>query len=193
MISRRRGSHRRAGISLFEILVTVAVLAILAAIVMPAFRSMEAQSLESLARLVAADLRLARNQAIQHNTEYSVQFNIGNNSYQIVHTGTGTPPPLRNPSAGGGTVDGDYTVELSRFGPTRNQSSSVRLVGVATADTNTAKTDVTFGPIGGTGPARSEDTVIWLSYGSGAEARSVRLTVSWITGQVWIEPVSSGG
>ena len=191
MTQRQRPQTVRSGFSLFEILVVVSALAILAAVALPTLHSVEAQSLESTARVVAADLRLARHEAVQHNTSYTVRFDSARNSYELVHTGTGTPPALRNASAGGGTADGEYRVELDRFGPTTAQTSGVRYAGAMLENSKQSVNDITFGPRGGTGPARSEDTVLWLNSGSGSTTKSIRLTISWITGQVWIDSVAA--
>lgn len=193
MMRRPRQPARRFGFTLFEILIAISALAILAAVVLPSFQSVDAQALESLARVVAADLRLARNEAIRHNTNYTVRFDHNTNSYEIEHTGSGSPPALRNPFAPPGTPDGVYQVELGRFGPTRAQSSGVRFAGAALADSLQTVTEVTFGPTGGTGPSRSEDTIIFLNSGSGTSTKSVRLTISWVTGQVWIDRATTAG
>lgn len=183
--SARRG---RDAFTLVEVLTVIVVMGILASVIIPAFRSSHAQSLESAARVLATDLRLARSQAIQFDTEYTVQFNLGTNSYSIAHTGTGSPPVLRNPLAPAGQEASGYVVDLDQLAPAGTSAGEIRLAGIALKTSQTNVGDIEFGPLGGTGPARSEDTVIWLTTGSGNDTRCVRMVVSWISGQVWIDP-----
>ncbi|GAB4140151.1 MAG: hypothetical protein Tsb009_09360 [Planctomycetaceae bacterium] len=176
-----------AGFTLFELLIVISLLAILAAVAVPTFRAAETQSLESTARSIAADLRLARELSIQHNTNYTVTFNTAINAYEITHTGTGTPPLLRNPSASHTADAGTYRVFLNQQGLTQDQPSSIRLVRVSLARTNQTTNSVTFGPLGGTGPTRSEDTEIWLASGDGQTLQTIKIVVSWVTGQAWVD------
>ena len=125
--------------------------------------------------------------AIGHNTEWTVRFDFAGNTYELVHTGTGNPPPLNNPLAPAGQLDNRYLVPLGRMGSTSARGNGVRLSGAATKDSRTAVSEVTFGPLGGTGPARGEDTVIWLVTAGTLDVRYVRMVVSWVTGQVWVD------
>lgn len=182
-------ARSRQGFTLVEVLIVVGFLAILASMILPAIRASQTQTLDSSARVLAADLRLARSLAIQFNTEWTVEFDLVNNQYELVHTGSGTPPAARNALAGTGEAGGTYVVALDHLGSSRGGSSGIQLAGAALRDARTDVTDVTFGPLGGTGPGRSEDTVIWLTTGSGDDVRYVRMIVSWVTGQVWVDPV----
>lgn len=175
---------KRSAFTLIETLIAVTIMAILATIAVTASGSAGTQTLESVARVMATDLRLARSLAIQYNTEYAVEFDVQNNRYQIVHTGTGTPPPLEDPL----TPDGQAgPIELGRLGTNGMDTNGIQLAAAVLKDAMTSVSDVTFGPLGGTGPARNEDTLVVLSQGTGADLQTVKLTVSWVTGQVWIE------
>jgi prepilin-type N-terminal cleavage/methylation domain-containing protein len=176
----------RRGLTLVEMLIAVTVLAILVSVAVPAIRSTQTATLESTARILAADLRLARSQAIQYGTSWSVQFDLVNNAYDLVHTGTATVPVLNDPLAKAGATPGSYRVELDPAGTFAQDATSIRIASAALKDSATPVTDVTFGALGGTGPTRVEDTVILVVIGTGSDMRSVELTVSWITGQVWI-------
>jgi prepilin-type N-terminal cleavage/methylation domain-containing protein len=182
--------HRqyRNGFTLIEMLIVVVVMGILAAVVIPAFRSSHARSLESTARVLAGDLRLARSQAVQFDTEYTVQFDLAENSYTIVHSGAGSPPALKNPLAPAGQETGPYVVDLDSLGPLGAAGGDIRLAGAALKTSQQDVTDIEFGPLGGTGPARVEDTILWVITGTGDDTRCVRITVSWVTGQVWVDP-----
>ncbi len=67
------------------------------------------------------------------------------------------------------------------------RDNGVRLAGAALQNSFGSVQDVTFGPLGGTGPLRSKDTLILLIQGTGSQTQAVGLTVSWVTGQVWTD------
>jgi type II secretory pathway pseudopilin PulG len=172
-----------------ELLMAVAIIAILSYVLLPTIDSVPAQRLDSVARILAADLSLARSLAIQYNTNWSIQFDSTNNRYDLVWSGTGTPPPMPdNPHAIGPQTPGEFRVEVARLGVAMSGSNGVQMAGAALKASRTGVTDVTFGPLGSTGPQRSEDTVIWLTAGTGTQTKFSRLTVSWVTGQVWVDP-----
>jgi hypothetical protein len=102
---------------------------------------------------------------------------------------SGNPPPLTNPLAPPGRENDPYRVEVGRLGGTTGRRIPVRLGGAMLSESRVAVNDVTFGPLGGTGPGRSEDTIVRLTGPSGDGTQAVRLTVSWVTGQVWIDRI----
>ncbi len=169
-----------AAFTLWETLIAIGIMAIFAAVVIPAMRSTENCAVESSARILAADLSLA----IQHNSEWSIRLDTTNNLYELVHTGSGTQAVPVNLLAGAEENDGRYVVFLDRLGSSVSRVGGVQLAGAALKDSKTAVNTVTFGPLGGTGPSRSKDTVIWLIADAGIDVRFVRLIVSWVTGQV---------
>lgn len=174
---------RRRAFTLVEMLIVVGIMAVLATLAVPAVQSWTSQPLESVARVTASDLRLARSYAVQFNTEFTVRFDVSANAYEIVHTGSGDPPRPRNPLAGAGEQDGRYRIELDRLTPAT--ARPIRLAGAVLAPSGETVEEIRFQPSGGTGPHRNEDTLIRLASGSGAEMRTVQLRVSWVTGQVW--------
>ena len=174
----------RVAFTLLETLIAITVLAIVASVVLMSAGSSGTQRIESVARVLAADLRLARSLSIAHSTQWSVRFDVEENAYELVHTGSGSPPPLDNPLA---PDEETYRIVLGRLGTTAGKDNGVRLAGVALENSLSSVTDVTFGPLGGTGPLKSDDTVILLIQGTGSQTQAVKLTVSWITGQVWID------
>jgi Tfp pilus assembly protein FimT len=168
----------------------VAILGIMAAVVIPSVDSMAAQNLPAAAHALAADLLLARDAAVLYNTEWAAQFDLTANQYTLVQTGPGTAPPLQNVLSGN-AAGSAYAVKVSEIGVTSG-NNGVKLAAVFLQNSKQNVTDVRFQALGGTGPVRSEDTAIWLTQGSGSGARSLRLTVSWITGQVFVDPPTSG-
>jgi type II secretory pathway pseudopilin PulG len=169
-----------------ELLIVIGILAILASVVIPAVDGAGAQTLESSARILAADLRLARSQAIGFNTHYTVRFDSAANSYELLHTGNGSPPPLVNPLAPPSSTPGVYRVDLDMVGSTTPQPSSALLAFAELSQSHAPVTEVRFCPTGGTGPDRTDDTIVWLTAGSGSQTRAIPVTVSWVTGNVWI-------
>lgn len=181
-----RSRHARAGFTLLETLIVVALLAILASVVLPAVNSANGHSLEAIARVIANDLRLARSLAIQQNTEWTLTFDWDNNAYELIHTGSGEFSPPPNPLEPGSRA-GQYHVSLNGLGDSSRGGQPVHLLGATLKGSLQRVSDVTFGPLGGTGPSCSEDTILWLTRGSGSEQRYLILRISWVTGQVWIE------
>jgi len=177
----------RAAYTLVELLIVVTVLGILASIVVPALSSPSVLGLPAAARALAGDLRLASGLAVQYNTTYAVRFDSSTHSYELVHTGAASPPPLVNPSAPAGTPAGQYVVKIGDLAGTGQRPEGVRLLGVRLAAAGTSVTQISYGPQGGTGPGRAENTEIWLVGGSANRAHYARLTVSWLTGQVDID------
>ena len=143
--------------------------------------------LKSAGRILAADLRLASDLAIQYNTQYTVTFNISQNKYQLTLSGSGNPPPLQNPQAPPGTPAGIYVVSVGLIDGVVTDLHGVRLLGAKLKTSGQSVTNISFGSLGGTGPSRTDDTEIWLVDGPDWNPIFVRLTVSALTGQVWMD------
>jgi prepilin-type N-terminal cleavage/methylation domain-containing protein len=189
--------RRRAGFTLVELLLLLTIMGIVASIAIPSMQSTGDYTVEAAARIVAADLRLARSLAVEYNTDWTVTFDHTVNIYELSHTGSGTIPVPDNPRARPGDPSGRYVVCIDRLAVSPRAGESLSVGSVEYGPTPTATNHVTFGPLGGTGPQsgssadRAEDTVIWLTIADGDSQRSVPLTVSWVTGQVQIgDPVS---
>lgn len=188
-MSRNRSnlSALRRGYTLVELLIVVTIIGLMASVVLPSMNSASSTvSLEAMARTLASDLRIARHSAVQYNTSFGLTFNLNENSYTIAESGSSGAPGLVNvlsPGTSGNTID------LDQFGAGRTGQSHVLIGGAALKVSKAAVTDVVFGPSGGTGPTRTQDTVLWLQEGSPEDRRCILLTVSWVTGTVTVGDV----
>ena len=177
------------GYTLVELLIVVTIVGLLATVILPTLNSASgAVSLEAMARTLAADLRIARHSAVQYNTSYSVTLNLTNNSYTVAAaTGGGTPGLVNVLSHG----TGGNTIDFDQFGAGRTGNSHVVIGGGALKVAKSSVTDIVFGPTGGTGPTRTQDTVIWLQENAKSDRRSILISVSWITGAVTVGDIQS--
>lgn len=186
MKSTRSPRPARKAYTVVELLIVIVIVGILASVGISAIESWGEQMLPVAARRLAADLRLARQLAIDQNTTYEVQFDLTGQNYRIVHTGTATVPLLIDPLAPPGSSQSGYVVPMARYQSRSSQAAGVRFKSVRVPVENRTVTNIPFASTGGTGPTRSADTEITLIHGSGASETSLSLTVSWQTGQVWM-------
>jgi prepilin-type N-terminal cleavage/methylation domain-containing protein len=84
----RLGTHASQGLTLVELLVTVAIVAIALGIGIPSLRDwMIAQRVSGVATELATDLRYARSEALSGNTGAGIVFNnAGNGCYTVYRT-----------------------------------------------------------------------------------------------------------
>jgi prepilin-type N-terminal cleavage/methylation domain-containing protein len=171
--------RRIAGFSLLELLIVVALVGILAAIALPSAQPAAVEQLRSTARIMAADLALARGLAVANNSKYRVTFQFSENRYVIEHSGTNTALNQlpRSPFAARNDPTNKYIVDLDEL---PRVGALVRLIAAGASSTPVA--NVEFGPLGET--TRAEPTKIWLTTGSGASARYITLEINPVTGNV---------
>jgi prepilin-type N-terminal cleavage/methylation domain-containing protein len=179
----------REAFTLVELLIVVVLISILASVSLLSMDSSTAHSLETTSRMLVADLRLARNQAIQFNSEYTIQFDLNTQTYEIVHSGTGTLPVPQNSLAGSAADKDKYIQPVQKDALNLPDQVVIRQIYLKTSGTDVK--DVAFGPMGGTGPDRSEDTVIVLSTTRNGITFQIPITVSWITGQAWADDIQN--
>ncbi len=168
--------RRRPGFSIFELLMVVTIMGILAAIAIPNLTPGAAQQLRSAGKLLAADLTYARSLAVANNSYYLVTFDLQDNCYVLTHSGTNasldTLPDsaMRNPS----DPDDQQIVDLKEL---PDLAGKVCLYAVRAGG---AVTTVEFGPLGST--ERSAETTIWLQIGNQTEPRWIGVTINPVTG-----------
>ena len=178
----RRRNHR--GLSLIEVLITLAIVSILAAMLIPQMGQQVPDQLLAVAEIVAADLEYSRSLAVVNNSKYRLTFEPTQNRYVLRHSGTNTllhvlpASPFRQVS----DLPDQQTTELSEL-PLAQPAVRLHCV-VAAGGTLAFVSDVEFTPLGGT--TRTQPTVIWLTCGSSAQQRFISIEVNPATGLVEI-------
>jgi len=177
-----RAQAYHAGLSLIEVLITIAVIGILAGILLPNLQANIPDRLNSVGQILAADLEYARSLAVANNSKYCCRFAVSQNRYHLEHSGTSAllealPPNPFRPSDE--QIDQQFTDlnELPMGKPVVDLVSVVRLSG-----SPVSVNDVEFLPSGGT--ATSQPTVIWLGCGYGDGRRFIPITINPTTGLV---------
>jgi prepilin-type N-terminal cleavage/methylation domain-containing protein len=183
-------TFRPRGYSLLELLLVVAVIAILAALVLPSAQPAVVEQLRSTARIVADDMAYARSLAVANNSAYRITFDITGNRYTLTYSGTNaslatlpaTPFATSRDTTTQQITDLD---ELPHVGPT------VRLAKVLSGTSKQIVNYVEFNSLGETTGA--ESTLIWLTAGGGTDARYITLEVNPVTGIVFVGDCTSSG
>jgi type II secretion system protein H len=112
----RRWAGRQGGVSLLELMLVLAIIAIFAAMAVPRYgRASARYRLDLAARRLAADLRLAQTHAKITSSSHTVTFSAGSEQYQLLNV----------PALDG--APGTYTVLLSAE-PYRTDLASVNLI-----------------------------------------------------------------
>lgn len=181
--SRRRAASSvfpPRGYTLVEVLITVAVLGILAAVVIPQLGAGATDQVSGAAQIITADLDYARSLAVTNNSTYQIEFDIARNRYVVTHTGANTAlnslpdHPFRRPSADSQSL----VVALADF---PSVGATVRIVSIVTEETTPETVDsIEFGALGQT--TRMQPTIVWLSSAAGAEAIYLPIRVNPATG-----------
>ncbi|MEN6404964.1 MAG: GspH/FimT family pseudopilin [Thermoguttaceae bacterium] len=171
-----------AGFTLLELLLVVMIVGILVGIVLPDSQPTVYDQLRSTAQLMCTDLAYARSLAVAHDSAYRVAFDLTANRYVLTHAGTDASLNVlpKSPFACSGDAATQQIVDLDELphtGPT------VRLRAVRTTAGSVDR--VEFGPLGST--TATDATTIWLSAGSGNDAKYLSIVVSSATGLSWID------
>ena len=161
-------------------LITIAILGILAATVIPQFSASAPDQVLGAAQILVADLDYARALAIANGTRYELKFEPAQNRYILTHSGTNSnfdrlpENPFRKPSAD----RKQFVVALDDF---PQFGTSVKIVSVHTAETSSKLVGtLEFDSLGQT--TREQPTLIWLSSTAGAESLFLPVEVNPVTG-----------
>lgn len=178
---------RRAALTLIEVLITIAILGILAAVLIPQLSSDLPERLEAAAQIVAADLDYARGLAVAGNSKYRITLEPDDSLYYLQHSGTNNLLDVLPASAFQQADDPPdrQTTDLSKLPIPEPQ---VRLAGaVRMAGLGQATTEIEFTALGGT--TSQVETVVWLACGSDANVRFISIHINPITGLSEIGPL----
>lgn len=177
---------QRSALTLIELLLTLAVLSILAAVLIPHISGDIPERLSAGSQVIAADLDYARSLAVANNTSYRLTFDVSNNKYDLRHTGTNsvfnTLP--RSPFRQTDDPVDKQTTKLSQLplpAPGVKLCAVMQMVG-----TPQSATTIEFNALGGT--TCVSQSVIWIACGQGNIRRYCSLIVDPITGLVSIGP-----
>jgi len=169
-------------------LLTIAIIGILAAALIPQLTSDLPERLSYGAQVVSSDLDYARALAVANNSKYRVSFEANNNRYYLKHSGTDPMFSVLPPSPFRLTNDPSdkQTTELAKL---PLPEPPVRLAVVVRMQSNGQSTsEIEFTPQGGTTAAYQ--SVVWLTCGSGANQRYISVTINPTTGLTEIGPLA---
>lgn len=184
-----RGQRRQRGITLVEVLLTIVIMAIIAAALIPQLSGDLPERLDSAAQVVAADMEYARSLAVANNSIYRITFDGDNNLYYLHHTGSNNLLDVLpdSPFRQNDDPPDRQTTDLSLL-PV--PPPGIRLAAVVrTNGVSQAVTEIDFQPLGGT--LSQVETVIWLSCAAGADERFISVHVNPVTGLAEIGPLQA--
>ena len=149
------------GFTLVEVMITVALMAILMAIAVPSFMTWkESLDMKGAARGVASKLRLARQMAVTNNLEYRVEFDVDGKRYRLTQGNQPSGSTAWTTVAAWSDIESEWSTDADCSG--------------------TADMDISFSPRGSSGAG-----VICINDSSSAVRFMVN--VSPINGRVFIE------
>lgn len=178
--SARCVAAKRPGVTLAEILLVVAVLALMAVGATALFQPGLTDELENAAQIVLADVERARNLAVANNSKYKLTFNSDGSGYYLQHSGSNAslntlpswPYKQRSDPA-------DRQTTLLRILPGLGDVDVLGAVQVASG-VRSQVTDLEFTSLGGT--TRVQTTEIWLAAGSDSSRRYLAVAINPTTG-----------
>lgn len=168
------------GLTLVELLITLAIVSILAAMLIPQMGHQVPDQLLAVSEIVVSDLDYARSLAVVNGSKYEITFTPSQSRYVLRHSGTNTLLHALPHSAFRLPTDPPdaQTTDLTKLPLAQ---PPVLLHSIVAGEGNlTLVSDVEFTSLGGT--TRTSPTVIWLACGSGPERRFVPITISAATG-----------
>ncbi len=192
---RRTTSNAEAGFSLMEIMVVLAIIAVLSSISMPAMRGFAAsRRLHTSARAMADTLTFARDMAITERITHLVVFDVSNNRYWLASSETfdSQNPAGSAGSASNTTATNGEQVTISRTGGVmgipKPLNQGISIAALVTSHNGLPQQIVAgvdyvyFSPT-----ATSEDTIVYLS---NVKNDVISVTVEAATGRSRVQEMS---
>jgi prepilin-type N-terminal cleavage/methylation domain-containing protein len=170
---------KKAGFTLLELLIVIAVICILVGAVLPRSNPNVLDELRSAAQIVSTELAYGRSLAMANNDKYKFTFDTTQNRFTLQHSGSNTSldklpvTSFRSPS----DTLYQHVVDLDEF---PHMGPIVQITAVTVAGSNQRVSDLEFTPLGAT--TRSAGTVVWLASGSGSNMRYITITVDPVIG-----------
>ncbi|MBS0209924.1 MAG: hypothetical protein JSS27_13330 [Planctomycetes bacterium] len=178
-----------AGLTLVEVAMTLLICAILAGVLIVSGTPQLATQLQSACQLVAADMARARSLAVTNNDTYRYTFDTTNNLYYLEYSGANNTLATL-PSTAFYTGQDTATRQYTLLGNLPDTSANVTLYAVGSnGSTPAPRTQVEFAAYGQT--TQVDETVIWLTTGSGAAQLYQFVRVNPITGLATVEALQA--
>ena len=192
---RRTASNAEEGFSLMEIMVVLAIIAVLSSITMPAMRGFAAsRRLHTTARAIADTLTFARDMAITERTTHLVVFDVDNNRYWLASSETfdaQNPAASARVSTNTAATNGEQ-VTISRtggiMGIPKPINQGITIAALVTTHNGTTQQIISgvdyvyFSPT-----ATSEDTIVYLT---NVREDTIAITVERATGRSRVQKMS---
>lgn len=178
--TRSLAPRRRRGLSLVELIVVILILAVLAGLAIPQIGSGVPEKLEAAAEVIICDLELARSLAVSNSSRYYIAFDKTAGQYTLKHVGSNTELDVL-PASPFHRASDDGKALTAHLANLPSLDGEVQLLGVQKdLDSPTEVSDIEFNSLGGT--TRSEETIIWLAAGRGADRRFLSVVINPTTG-----------
>lgn len=176
------------GFTLLELLMVIAVIAILTAVMLPWSDSTSNEMVDAAARAVATDLAYARSLAVTNNSKYAVAFDTSQNSYTLRHTGADSALNVLPDSVFRNSND-PPDQHIVRLDELPGIGEPVKLSGLFRVSGSVEPLiAVEFGPLGET--TQTGYAALILTLGSGLGRRSSLVLINPVTG---LATIHSGG
>lgn len=176
------GIRIRAGLTLVELLITVTIIAIVAALAIPSLEPGKSDTLVSAAQIMQSDLAYGRSLAIAHGTLYRFTFELTGNRYVLTHAGTNADfdDLPDHPYKSSGDTSRTQTTRLADLPFTLDPVRIVAFQSITSAGVIRSADRIEFNSLGAT--TSVDRSRIWLGVGTAAQALYLPIDVDAVTG-----------